>query len=114
MAKFTPGPWSISDDREWDGSDSLDILTSGGWGDGLPWIAGVHGANVGPKDKEETEANANLIAAAPEMYEALKTTAGNLRSLIAATNCRTYDVWLETAESALAKADGKAAADAQR
>ena len=39
----------------------------------------------------------------------LKTTAHNIRSVRAACNCSTYDVWLEVVEKAIADAEGGAA-----
>lgn len=57
--KFTPGPWE---------KDKYDCLRSpegkqvGVWGAGIAWV----------QRDEESEANARLIAAAPDMYEALK------------------------------------------
>lgn len=67
---YTPGPWIA----EYSGPESKDgyaILTDKGWGHDLPWIASAHGTNVSVKDPAEIAANAFLIAAAPEMYEAL-------------------------------------------
>jgi hypothetical protein len=67
--KFTPGPWTTEQASE-TGAYSIYILTEQGFREGYPWIATVQGTNVGPKDLDEIAANGNLIAAAPEMYEA--------------------------------------------
>ncbi len=64
----TPGPWFIRDD-EWDnGVDHYSISTG-------PDILDSAICSLSIWDKEHTEermANANLIAAAPDMLEALK------------------------------------------
>jgi len=52
-AKFTPGPWRIDPDRQDEIIDSS--------GNCVIWTAEIESAN------------ARLIAAAPDMYEALKT-----------------------------------------
>ena len=46
----------------------------------------------------------NVCNAADDLLAVLQTTAGNLRSLIAASNCTTYDIWLEVVDAAIAKA----------
>ena len=102
----TPGPWLI----EWNAAqggeghyitDSKDMVE-------LSRIAAVlfHDDADG-----ETRANAHLIAAAPQLLEALQTTAKNLRSWKAASNSgiKTFDSWLEVVEEAIAKAKGGAA-----
>ena len=60
---------------------------------------------------EFKEADARLIAAAPQLLEALQTTAANLRSWKAANGggIKTFDSWLEVVEEAIAKAEGGAA-----
>lgn len=48
----------------------------------------------------------NLIAAAPELLEALKVTAGNIKSLGPAGHLpEPYTIWLKVVEDAIAKAD---------
>ncbi len=57
------------------------------------------------------DADARLTAAAPQLLEALQTTAANLRSWKAANGggIKTFDSWLEVVEEAIAKAEGGAA-----
>ncbi len=59
-------------------------------------------------DTEEDIALARLLAAAPELLEALKTTASNIRSLGPAgalgPTYEPYKVWLEVVDAAIAKA----------
>jgi hypothetical protein len=73
MSKFTPGPWAVSqrEIQEWDinaprGDKRLQYH---GW-DGL---AVVYGSDDDPTNGNIVgEANARLIAAAPDMHEALR------------------------------------------
>jgi hypothetical protein len=74
MAKpaHTPGPWHITSHGN-DKSNYIPIYTE----DGL-WITeakgrgGIRGSMVGPNNNDEIAANAALIAAAPDMLEALQ------------------------------------------
>ena len=105
-AAHTSGPWLI----EWNAAqggeghyitDSVDMVE-------FSRIAAVlfHDDADG-----ETRANAHLIASAPDLLEALQTTAANLRSWKAANGggIKTFDSWLEVVEEAIAKAEGGAA-----
>ncbi len=67
MAKYTKGEWSIER-----GSDGLLIYTDPFNGEEDKEIALVYDLMSFVSDEDEGEANANLIAAAPAMYEALK------------------------------------------
>ena len=105
-AAHTPTPWLI----EWNaaqGGEGHYIKDSQDTGE-LSRIAAVlfHDDTDG-----ETRANARLIAAAPQLLEALQTTAANLRSWKAANGggIKTFDSWLEVVEEAIAKAEGGAA-----
>lgn len=78
MAKHTPGPWTIgvSDDNQIhcvDGSDSTG---------GIIEICEVWGTLSDKEETEESRANARLIAASPEMLEALKVTTSSLVAAI--------------------------------
>ena len=104
-AAHTPAPWLI----EWNAAQSGEghyITDSKDMGE-LSRIAMVlfHDDEDG-----ETRANARLIAAAPQLLEALQTTAANLRSWKAANGggIKTFDSWLEVVEEAIAKAKGGA------
>ena len=105
-AAHTPAPWQI----EWNtaqGGEGHYIKDSNDMGE-ISRIAAVlfHDDTDG-----ETRANARLIAAAPQLLEALQTTAANLRSWKAANGggIKTFDSWLEVVEEAIAKAKGGAA-----
>tara|TARA_Y100000310_G_scaffold86838_1_gene83723 strand:- start:132 stop:410 length:279 start_codon:yes stop_codon:yes gene_type:complete len=64
MKKHTNGPWLIT---TIDGDDCLMV----GGGDGSDVVADIRT----DRPEDEVEANAHLIASAPEMYEALKKLA---------------------------------------
>lgn len=105
-AAHTPAPWLI----EWNaaqGGEGHYIKDSQDTGE-LSRIAAVlfHDDADG-----ETRANARLIASAPQLLDALQTTAANLRSWKAANGggIKTFDSWLEVVEEAIAKAEGGAA-----
>lgn len=74
MRETTPGPWEIHDGGRF-----------GEFGDLGPSVCAVTGDNlcqplvefVGPADAEECEANAHLIAAAPDMLRALEGVVGH-------------------------------------
>lgn len=55
----------------------------------------------------EAQANARLIAAAPEMLEALKISRGNVASLNAA-HPAIWGEWLNVIDAAISKAEGNA------
>ena len=88
MSKHTPGPWHIDPAAEYDAAE-YDINAKDSD------IASVWQDNK--SDDQEAEANANLIAAAPELLEALKFAAERLE-------CAGF---MATAQrSAIAKAEG--------
>lgn len=92
--KFTPGPW-VADDGE--GYSIWSI-----WAKGRKLIANVIG------DSAETDANASLIAAAPDLLEAAKDAQRILSKLADRPN---YAVTVEMVVSdylgkAIAKAEG--------
>lgn len=64
--KWTPGPWASSDSVE------DDMRISGPNGEGVVDGCGCCDPPYGVRDPEECAANRNLIAAAPDMAEALE------------------------------------------
>jgi len=92
-AKFTPGPW------EWDG-DVWDY----DYAEEAPWLIGKDNQIILKGEIDcANKANAHLIAAAPDLYEAIKEL---LYALQDDDNWRTSGVY-EDAEAALAKARGE-------
>lgn len=67
MSDYTPGPWTVTDE-------------------GFV-VAGDAGSDFAVVSTDEAHANAVLIAAAPEMLEALIEAAGHLTAYIEAEYC---------------------------
>jgi hypothetical protein len=93
-AKHTPGPWHVG------GGDIRDAKS-------------YAVALIDPRDKlGERDANARLIAAAPEMYEALQAWMDHRSARMSSDDYSTIpagrmDEIIRAAESALAKATGE-------
>jgi GTP:adenosylcobinamide-phosphate guanylyltransferase len=104
-ARHTPGPWCVRIDEN-NSADAHAVGVIEASGDGYV-IADVWGA-VEYLEKSKV-ANAHLIAAAPEMYKALKHVAAILSSAV--WNEQKVLVWslldLEQALAAIAKAEGR-------
>lgn len=66
---FTPGPWKVEED----GDESVVVGTSPVSSPIVAWVNTTKGTETQPGCCGNPEANANLIAAAPELYEALET-----------------------------------------
>jgi len=101
-SKHTPGPWSVYETYppHLDGSNSISYsVHQEGADHGRSWIDVTLGSS------EEDRANANLIAAAPEMYEALRYTKEYKDK---GENTDTFHSLIDTA---LAKAEGKEVSD---
>ena len=67
--KHTPAPWNLNDPYDGDTVRFIEIVAPHIT---AVWVASVHGTHVGDKDDEVNKANAQLIAAAPELLEALQ------------------------------------------
>jgi hypothetical protein len=109
MSKHTPGPWIAVEKFGVLGSvngGSVREYTNGTSQDQLFMVCSVQEDNGG---QEATNANARLIAAAPDLLEALKLCEGNISSLLASTHPRVYGEWLDFVRTAIAKAEGGAA-----
>jgi hypothetical protein len=88
MSKFTPGPWRIDESLACADNEYHEVEAGNGFfpqGFGLTGYMSID--------------NCRLIAAAPDMYEALK--------LILAERPNDYSLGIGRAIDALAKADGK-------
>lgn len=117
--KHTPGPWK-TEDRRYLITDAPDEGSIGVYAGGF-WIADVHGAHVGPKSRDEADANARLIAAAPELLEALEALLQNAEnkavyiSILEYKECfdsegnaiAEYSPEMDKARAAIAKAKGQ-------
>ena len=121
MGQHTQGPWIVSLDPRYPNEPCIDAVV-----DGVVWhIALCHNA-VGPDDGS-AEANARLIAAAPELLASLKdalpalraevekqTAANAERPSLEAVTLHTARSRYEAAMSLLAKIDGPSAQGQQR
>lgn len=100
----TPGPW-IHRTRARDGHADIieDSKRRGFVQVGVP----VAESPILDYPHENTQtANARLIAAAPELLEALETCEGNISSLLASNHPAVFGEWLKVVRAAIAKAKG--------
>ena len=96
--KHTPGPWHILSG----GFISNSVLSD--WASDKHYVAQVKGGNI------YNHANAHLIAAAPDLLEACKIAANNLRDEVNGLRDESEEDWdyeIETLEQAINKAEGK-------
>ena len=101
-AKFTPGPWKLESDN-YTGSNDESFLE---WVEAGP--ARVYLSRHNPTERAEQVANANLIAAAPELYAALK--AALIHPCVCRNSlkdCHAKDCSVLQTRAALGKADGQ-------
>ena len=92
MAKHTPGPWVTS------ATDDTVVIDATG-----REVAAIDGDYNDPDTWPQMEANARLIAAAPEMLRALK----ELYSIAVSEGVVGDDTTLPMAAAAIAKAEGR-------
>lgn len=93
--KHTPGKWKIG--RALSSTGATPIRNQDG--DNIAWVCGAD-SSLCP-DISTISANARLIAAAPEMYEALKAISEEIQAIGFHPNSATAKVW-----EAIAKAEG--------
>jgi hypothetical protein len=74
MTKHTPGPWLLDDNET-----VVYVRLEGGQ---EPAICGTDGSDIAPLPDSQCIANARLIAAAPEMLEALKHAESACSSIV--------------------------------
>lgn len=86
--RHTPGPWRISDFERLAGEDSRCIMGADGFA-----VAWIDGSTI-----KEHEADARLIAAAPDLLDALKE--------VVRISDRKHNAW-DKAHAAIAKAEGR-------
>ena len=95
MSKHTPGPWKITEDdyghEHWFGGDGEGQIFVNGWVNG--------GCKKHPSEWRKLQADARLIAAAPDLLE-------SLRGFIEHGTCFDADDWAK-AKAAIAKATGE-------
>lgn len=93
-AAYTPGPWYV----DWESSDLFSQFSARAWinADGLHHIGYVDGPNSG-----ERAANARLIAAAPDLLEALILLVAGIENSVSDTY-----IPLVKARAAITKVEG--------
>lgn len=101
MSTHTPGPW-VTDDVYQD--DIARYVMS----DLLPFPHTIARLELG-QDRAEQEANARLIAAAPDLLEACKLIVSALDAVRPASAVRNEWLQINVARAAIAKATGGAA-----
>jgi len=95
MSKHTPGPWHVAN-VGWIASERGTICAM------YAMKTGLHGEDI------EGEANARLIAAAPDLLDALKAAQEELRLIRMKDTNAVYDVLCRSQISAaIAKAEGR-------
>lgn len=99
MSKHTPGPWALR--RDPGHFDSLTEITGGICGNTKPFRFTLEVSIGGDTDIHTLEANARLIAAAPDLLEALVAIAGDFSVQ------RVSDDLHAKARAAIAKARGQ-------
>lgn len=92
-AKHTPGPWEIFP------TDNLKVVTRSGRGTDVIEIAQCYHYNG--------EANARLIAAAPELLQALKVALAQVNSALDVTFTNEGYTTAKVIRAAIAEAEGK-------
>ena len=71
--KWTPGPWAIDFSSVISKADALPAGRVHGYGCGNDFVADLNDGEYHEyTDRDEQDANAHLIAAAPDLYEALE------------------------------------------
>ena len=96
-AKHTPGPWKLNTDGDTGMNDSGCILDS----IGHVIVTDIYGTFKNGRTTGEAEANARLIAAAPEMLEALYQALARLEA------AGLEDTTTDIIKTAIAKATGE-------
>ena len=98
--KHTPGPWVVKSTDE--DINTKTIIDSDEF-----WIAKVLNFNHASDDIGESRANANLIAAAPAMYEALSQVQAFIKTLVEADVLAYPTKLTDAVKGALAQAEGR-------
>ena len=108
QATHTPGPWTISIDRDKYDS-SRDVIRVRAEEDRNHPQGPLTVARVNQYLADESVANARLIAAAPDLLEALKSCRSNMRILAKAAGCySSFESADNAAREAIEKATGRA------
>jgi hypothetical protein len=97
--QHTPGPWSVTDGHY----PSFKEIS----GPSFKISVVMWATDLTEDDYRKRDADLHLIAAAPELLEALKLCEGNIASLLASAHPKVYGEWLTVVSAAIAKATGE-------
>ena len=100
LDRHTPGPWK---EGYYTGDIYAELVAGHSWSR----IAAVTGEASGLITPDEAEANARLIAAAPDMLEALEQAWHLIHSFGPKPKDSTYTIVADKARAAIAKAKGE-------
>lgn len=119
-SKHTPGPWTITGISQQTGSISVgskdqriviaDVTNASSFADMLAGAMKRGGGGFRQSDALTQFANAALIAAAPDMYEALKAARDEIKQLYSMRGCEaegSLEDWTADIDAALLKAEGR-------
>lgn len=99
--KFTPAPWTVHNTGDVftglgaQNAEGIEAPSNDGWH--------IADCDMGGLGLEELQANAHLIAAAPDMYEALQQAITSMQD----SGYQNSHVAIRAGKAALAKAEGK-------
>jgi hypothetical protein len=97
--QHTPGPWAVVDGYY----PSFKQVT----GPSFKVSAVMWATDLTEVDYQKRNADLHLIAAAPDLLEALKLCESNISSLLASAHPKIYGQWLAVVSAAIAKATGE-------
>jgi hypothetical protein len=106
MSKHTPGPWRVYPTTELVDARGTEGVTGYNIESESCEIVGVEGIEFW---KENAEANARLIAAAPELLEALTSLLSEAEAFASAIRAYANSEAIAAARAAIAKAKGESA-----
>ena len=105
--KHTPGPWSY-ETREPCGDTSRGWIVTDPQSDNNDVLAHVDNENTREELGQSAEVNARLIAAAPDLLEALINTLSSFKSQVGRYTTDTIAIAvIKQAEAAIARAEGR-------
>ena len=102
----TPGPWTIDHERIGPPGEPVALLCDGHAPESGTVVEWPRFGEV--VDDAENEANARLLASAPDLLEALEAIAKTFAECVPGDDCNCYDDSQLIAEQAIAKAKGGA------
>lgn len=97
MSKHTPGPWATNTAGSAKRGEPFKVTEIYIYAPDTQDDTAICADVIDPVTQKPSESNARLIAAAPELLEALQCAVGG---------CASQSLWLEHASAAIAKATG--------